>query len=120
MPDLGTEEGTAILADQFGRKNAFATVGFAQGLPSGELCLHLLPFVRLNDGGMAAFLIILRNFALIDFLLFGEEIHRELLLKSNANIDSIAPLFAYEVQTYQRGCKLSIRIKYSIQNQVTE
>ena len=36
---------------------------------------------------MAAFYIVLRNFALVDLLLFGEEIHRELLLVAEAGLE---------------------------------
>ena len=81
VPDLGTEEGTAILADQFGRKDALAAVGFAQSLPSGELCLNLLPFVRLNDGGMTARHIILWDFTLVGLHFLFQKIHRKLLLE---------------------------------------
>ena len=81
VPYLGTEEGTAILADQFGRKDAFAAVGFAQGLPSGKLRLHLLPFVRLNDGGMTARHIILWDFTLVGLHFLFQKIYREFLLE---------------------------------------
>ena len=81
VPDLGAKEGTAVLADQFGRKNAFAAVGFPQGLSSCKLCLHLIPFVRLNDGGVATRHIILWDFALVGLHFLFQKVHRELLVE---------------------------------------
>ena len=81
VPYLGTEKGTAILADQFGRKDALTAVGFAQSLPSGKFRLHLLPFIRLNDGGMTARHIILRNFTFVGLHFLFQKIHREFLLE---------------------------------------
>lgn len=37
VPDLGTEECSAILTDQLGRKDVLAAVGFAEGFSSGNL-----------------------------------------------------------------------------------
>ena len=81
VPDLGAKEGAAVLTDQFSRKNAFAAVGFPQGPSSGKLCLHLLPFVRLNDGGVAARHIILWDFTLVGLYFLFQKIHREFLLE---------------------------------------
>ena len=86
VPDLGTEEGTAILADQLGRKNTFTAVGFAQSLPSGKLRLHLFPFVRLNDGGVAARHIILRHLALVGFHLLFQKVDCEFLLEQRITL----------------------------------
>ena len=80
-PDLRAEEAAAVLADQLGRENALAAVGFAECLSPRNLRLHMIPLVRLDDGFMAAFHIILRDFPFVALELLLQEVHGKGLLE---------------------------------------
>ena len=53
----------------------------ALGLPDRHFILHLLPFLRIDNGRMALVHNVLRHLALVDLHLFGKEIHGEFLLQ---------------------------------------
>ena len=59
---------------QAARKTPIRLAGF-------QLVLYEVEKLRFDNGRMAVRHIILRHFALVDLLLFGEEIHREFLLQ---------------------------------------
>ena len=86
VPGLQTVPFTAVTADNLGAQYALTAVGSADGLPALYLILDSIPFQRVNDGFMAFLNIVLRNFALIDFLLFRKKIDRELFLVREAGL----------------------------------
>ena len=61
MPYLRSEKSAAVLADQLSTKAAFSAVSAAKRSSSCKFKLHILPFVRLDYCGMAAFNIILQK-----------------------------------------------------------
>ena len=56
--------------------------------PSAQFHLHLLKFLCWDDRFMVSFHIILLNFAVIDFMLFGQEVNGEGLLQKG-----VTPVF---------------------------
>ena len=81
VPDLGTVESAAVAADDAGGENAAAAIAMAQLLAPLILGLHQIKLLRVDDGLVALFNVILRDLALVDFLCFIEEIYRKALLK---------------------------------------
>ena len=77
VPDLGAVERAAITADQLGTENAAAAVLSSHCFSPGDLQLHRVPFIRLNDCLVAVFYIVLWNLALIDFHGLGQKIRGE-------------------------------------------
>ena len=81
VSDLAAVEFAAIAADDLCRERAEAVVVLALGLPDRHFILHLLPFLRIDNGRMALVHNVLRHLALVDLHLFGKEIHGEFLLQ---------------------------------------
>lgn len=70
----------AVAADQAARKNGLAAAAPAQRLSPGHLFLHSVEQERIDDCFVAVLHIVLRDLALVHFLLFGKEIDCEALL----------------------------------------
>ena len=81
MPGFCTENIAAVGADDLPGEGAGLMVTVAAIFAPFHLHLNLLPFPRLDDGGMAVLHIVLGNLPLVDLGFLGEEIHRERLLK---------------------------------------
>ena len=64
VPDLAAVEFAAIAADDLCRERAEAVVVLAFGLPDRHFILHLLPFLRIDNGRMALVHDVLRHLAL--------------------------------------------------------
>ena len=77
---LGAHIVTAVTADQLAGKDARTAVGTAQALTACDFYLHSVEVHRRDNCQMAAFHIILWKAAIVDLLLFGEEVYRELFL----------------------------------------
>ena len=90
VPHLFAIKATAVTANQFAGKNARTAVGTPQALSAGNLCLHSVEVHCGDDCRMATFHIILQNFAFVDFLLFGEKIHREFFLVRVTGVEPAA------------------------------
>ena len=80
MPNLGTVKCTAVTANNPATQNIVTAIPATQLFAPFCFALDKLPFVRRNNGWMAVFNIVLRNFAFIDLRLFGEEINGKALL----------------------------------------
>lgn len=76
MPHLGAVPASAVATFYFAGEDAHAALPVRPRLPDGHLLLHRLKYGRLYDGIVVVFHIILRDFALVDLFLFGEEIYR--------------------------------------------
>lgn len=81
VPCFGTENIAAVGADDLPGEGAGLMVPVAAVFAPFQFHLNLLPFPRLDDGGMAVLHIVLGNLPLIDLGFLGEEIHRKRLLK---------------------------------------
>jgi len=92
VPYFGAVEVSAVSANNAGREDALTAVPPAQGLAALELSLDRLELLRSNDRRMAVLYIVLRNFALVDLLLLGQEVNRILLLPCNDALDTIIRL----------------------------
>lgn len=76
MPHFRAVPASAVAAFYLAGEDACAALPVRSRLPDGHLLLHRLEYGRLYDGIVVVFHIILRDLALIDLFLFGEEIHR--------------------------------------------
>ena len=81
MPHFRAEETATAGADDFCRENAASAILFAESFSSFYFCLYQLILLRGNDRIMTVFHEILRNFTLVDFLFFRQEIHGKFLLE---------------------------------------
>ena len=81
MPYLGTVPAPAVPAFYLSGENAHAAIPVPPRPPRLHQRLDAVKDGRLYDGRMVPLHIILRHFALVDFFLFGEEIHRVNLLE---------------------------------------
>ncbi len=98
VPDLGAVIFAAIAADQLSGKGA-VVVGTAGIVFSPcQFQLHLSPFLRLNDGFVAVFHIVLGNLALVDLHPLLQKINCELLLQERR-----APVFFIAEDTALQG-----------------
>ena len=86
VPDLGTVHTTTVAADDLSGKGCEAVMPPSQLLSTGNLHLNRFPLGRFNDSRVAALHIVLWNFALVDFLSFGEKIHRIGLLQPGSTV----------------------------------
>lgn len=91
VPGLGTENIAAVGADDLPGEGAGLMVPVAAIFAPFHLHLNLLPFPRLDDGGMAVLHIVLGNLPLVDLGFLGEEIHRERLLKQSGALVLFVP-----------------------------
>ena len=89
MPGLQTVPFTAVTADNLGAQYALTAVGSADGLPALYLILDSIPFQWVNYGFMAFLNIVLRNFALIDFLFFRKKIYGEPFLVGESGFEPL-------------------------------
>lgn len=80
MPDLAAINAATLAADNAPGKWMQAACKTPIRLAGFQLVLYEVEKLRFDNGRMAVRHIILRHFALVDLLLFGEEIHREFLL----------------------------------------
>ena len=77
MPHLCAVDFATITAYDFARKRAVIVCSSAVGFSACQLTLNTLPFLGVDDCGMAVFNIVLGYFTLVDFLLFLKKIHGE-------------------------------------------
>ena len=81
MPHFRAEEPSTAGADELCRENGTAAVLLSKPFSSFDFRLHQFKFLRLDDRIMTVFNEILRNFTLVDFLFFRQEIHGKFLLE---------------------------------------
>src|SRR5699024_2194885 len=81
MPDLRTVPLAALSAAYLTGEKMDAAVSPTAAFSTLQFLLNQLKHLRLNDGFMVALHIVLRDLALVDLFLFGEEIHRVALLQ---------------------------------------
>ena len=70
MPDLGAEDFSTISADDFACKGTVAIGAPGAVLASSQFQLHLLSFLRINNGCVAVFHIVLGDLSFVDLHLF--------------------------------------------------
>ena len=81
MKSLRTAPAAAVSADELCAEHAFSAVGFSDLPAPFDFLLHSIPLQRVDNCLVAVFDVELRNFTLIDLLLFGKEIRCKTLLK---------------------------------------
>ena len=86
-------------------------------MTTGNFSLHSVKVHRSDDCRMAAFHIILRNFALVDLLLFGEEIYSELLLVTPAGFEpAVSGLRGRRPEPIRRRRHMEMRVGFEPTN----
>ena len=84
MPDLGSEESSALAAFYLARENAYAAVSASLPLAPRHLRLHYLECFRGDDGGMALLHEVAGDLPGVLHHLLREEVRREGLLDAGA------------------------------------
>lgn len=91
VPGFGTENITAVGADDLPGEGAGLMVTVAAVFAPFQFHLNLFPFPGFDDGRVAVLHIVLGNLPLIDLGFLGEEIHRERLLKQSGALVLFVP-----------------------------
>ncbi len=83
MPELGAVPAAAVSAFYFAGEDVDSAVPVFPGNPASHLTLNHLEGLRINDGFVIPFDIVLRNLAFVGLGLFRQEVHREALLQQD-------------------------------------
>ena len=81
MPDLRAVPASALSTFYLAGENMNPTVAVSAGASALQFILNLIEDLRIDDGFVILFDIVLRDLTFIDFCLFGQEVDDEGLLQ---------------------------------------
>lgn len=97
MPNFASVISATLTAENSAGEKVGRIIPCWQSLPSLHFVLHHIENLWGNDGFMTALHIILRHLALIEFLLFRQEINREFLLQQSIALPMMGSYFFFSL-----------------------